>query len=169
MFFKATIQGVAHDMVGAADKDGMYYAFDRANLAQGPLWSSTIAKGGGCPECGQGSVSTSAWNGNAILAGGGIITIKGNSCAGSLQAIDPATGAFKWQDCFTNGAVMGPVIGVPGLAVVGEGTHLLIVSSTTGQTLFNYTLNSRIWSPASISNGVLYIGDLNGTFYAFGT
>ena len=154
MFFKATIQGVVHDMVGAPNKDGVFYALDRANLGKGPLWSATIAKGGGCPECGQGSVSTNAWNGNAILAGGGIVTLNGNSCAGSLQAIVPATGAFKWQDCFTNGAVMGPVVAVPGLAVVGEGTHLVIVSSTTGQTLFNYTLNSRIWSPASISNEI---------------
>jgi len=31
------------------------------------------------------------------------------------------------------------------------------------------TINGKIWSPASVSNGVLYIGDMNGMFYAFGT
>ena len=36
--FTATIDGVRRRLVGAASKNGFYYAFDRTNLASGPVW-----------------------------------------------------------------------------------------------------------------------------------
>ena len=88
---------------------------------------------------------------------------------GSLQALNPATGAFLWQDCFTDGPVLAAVSAVPGVAMVGEGKHLVVVATTSGQILFNYAASARFYSPASIVRGVLYVGNMNSTLYAFGT
>ena len=41
-------------LVGAGQKDGGYYAFDRDDLAAGPVWIAPIAVGGDVPQQGQG-------------------------------------------------------------------------------------------------------------------
>jgi len=46
--------------VAAINKNGTLYAFDRNNLAAGPIWKTLIAFGGQCPTCGDGSVSSGA-------------------------------------------------------------------------------------------------------------
>ena len=38
ILFTSTQQGVTQDMVGAVNKNGIYYAFQRDNLAAGPVW-----------------------------------------------------------------------------------------------------------------------------------
>lgn len=166
--FQATVSGATHYLVGAANKNGVYYAFDRTNINQGPVWTARIAVSGGCPECGQGSISSSAWDGTTLYVAGGNTTINGTSCQGSLQALDPATGAAHWQDCLSNGPVLGAVSAVPGVVVVGEGNHLVVVAAATGKTLFTYVANMTFWGSASISLGTLYIGNQNGLLYAFG-
>jgi len=166
--FQATIGGTIHKLVGLANKNGIYYAFDRGAINQGPVWQATIAISGGCPECGQGSISSSAWDGTTLYVAGGHTTIAGNSCLGSLQALNPANGTSTWQDCLNDGPVLAAVSAVPGLAVVGEHNHLLVIASATGQILFNYAGTADFWGSASISNGVLYTGNMKGTLYAFG-
>jgi outer membrane protein assembly factor BamB len=166
--FQATIGGTIHKLVGLANKNGIYYAFDRGAINQGPVWKATIAISGGCPECGQGSISSSAWDGTTLYVAGGHTTIAGNSCLGSLQALNPADGTSTWQDCLNDGPVLAAVSAVPGLAVVGEHNHLLVIASATGQILFNYAGTANFWGSPSISNGVLYTGNMKGTLSAFG-
>lgn len=173
--FSATIGGVMHNLVGVANKNGIYYAFDRTALNNAPVWRAKIASnlGSGCgPTCGQGSISPSAWDGTSLYVAGGDTTINGNSCLGSLRALDPSTGNFKWQDCFNNGPVLGAVSMVPGVAVIGEGNSFIAVASSDGHALFTYTdthSDSAFEGAASISNGVLYIGNMDDNLYAFGT
>jgi len=166
--FQATIGGVVHNLVGVASKDGNYYAFDRQAINLGPAWQTIIAVSGACPECGQGSISPSAWDGSTLYAAGGKTTIGGKSCLGSLRALNPADGTFLWEDCLNDGPVLAAVSAVPGVAVVGEGKHLVVIATATGQILFNYAAARRFWGAASISNGVLYLGNVNGQLYAFG-
>lgn len=166
--FQATIGGVIHQLVGVANKEGIYYAFDRQAISLGPVWQTTIAASGACPECGQGSIAPSAWDGSTLYVAGGKTTIGGKSCLGSLRALNPADGTFLWKDCLNDGPVLAAVSAVPGVAVVGEGKHLVVVATATGKILFNYTAARRFWGAASVSNGVLYIGDVNGQLYAFG-
>ncbi len=172
--FSAIIGGTQHLLVGVANKNGTYYAFDRSSINTGPLWRANIATvGGGCgPECGDGSISPSAWDGSVLYVAGGQTTIAGASCKGSVRAVSPATGKFIWEHCLKDGPVLGAVSLVPGVAVVGEGTTLAVVAASDGHTLYTYTdtkKNSNFYGPASISNGVLYIGNFDGYLYAFGT
>ncbi len=41
MLFSATIGGVNRQLVGAVNKNGIYYVLDRNDLAAGPVWSYT--------------------------------------------------------------------------------------------------------------------------------
>ncbi|HKF37305.1 MAG TPA: PQQ-binding-like beta-propeller repeat protein [Ktedonobacteraceae bacterium] len=164
--FSATIGGVSHQMLGLQNKNGTYYAFDRTNISAGPLWQSSIAS----PTSTGQNISSSAWDGTNLYVASGATTINGIKCRGSLNAVNPSSGAFIWQDCLTADP-LAPVIAVPGLAVVGYGNLLRIANSATGKFPFTYkdtTTNSNFWGPASISNGVLYIGNRDGNLYAFG-
>ena len=168
--FNATINSVPHAMVGFVGKDGNYYAFDRANVGAGPLWKVAISIGGSSPETGNGSISSSSYDGTTLYVAGGITTIGGNKCSGSLRALNPNTGAFLWNMCLGS-PVLDSVISVPGLVVVGWAKNLYVLDSATGQKLFSYvdsTSNAKFWGAATISNGVLYIGSRSGKVFAFG-
>ncbi len=165
--FTATINGTLHNMVGAENKNGIFYAFDRLSIHTGPLWQVQV----GCPGC-SGSQTPAAWDGTTLYVGSHKAIINGQSCAGSLNAVNPATGAFIWQHCMTDGAIFGAIMVVPGVAVIGEGSYIIVVNTKTGQTLFRYENTSQIFlGAATISNGVLYIGThpsgSSGTLYAF--
>ena len=164
--FSATINGTAYQMLGLINKNGIYYAFDRTNISVGPLWQVQVAS----PSSLADNVSSSSWDGANLYVAGSSTTINGTNCRGSLQAMNPATGAFLWQDCLSTDP-LAPVISVPGLVEFETGLYVRIVNSSTGKALFTYkdsSTNSTFWAPASISNGVLYVGNKDGILYAFG-
>lgn len=167
--FPISINEVQHFYVGVGNKNGLYYAFDDANISAGPVWTDQIAIGGPDPGKGDGVISPSSWNGTHLFVAGGNTTINGTQCKGSLQSVDPTTGAFLWQDCFTSGPIIGAVSGVPGVIVVGASNVMFVVNAKTGATLFSFQVNSQahFWSGASIVNGVLYMTCTNGNLYAF--
>ncbi len=165
--FQATISGVLHQMVGLLNKNGLYYAFDRTTISAGPLWQVRLAS----PTANwKSNIASSAWDGTTLYAAAGSTTIKGAACAGSIRAVNPASGAFIWADCLS-ADVFGPVTAVSGLAEVGAGTSFMLVSTTTGKKLFSFqdtSMSSRFLGPGSISNGILYHGNTDGYLYAFG-
>lgn len=159
-------------MVGLQNKNGVYYAFDRSSLSGGPVWKTQISKAGECPECGSGDISSSAWDGNYLYVGGGNTTIKGVSCRGSVQALQPGTGKIVWQDCLQGGPVIAAVTAVPGVVFLGAGTYFMAFGASTGSTLFSYqdtNPGSNFWAPPTISDGVAYLGNQDGTLFAFGS
>jgi hypothetical protein len=171
------VNGVTQYMVGAGNKNGKYYAFIRGNISAGPVWTDTLGTSGNCPQCGAGIIASSGWDGSKVYVAGGNTTINSTSCVGYVRALDPATGAIVWEDCFsdvtTDGPVLGGVIAVPGVVVVGEGTNVKLISTDTGRILNSLTdphdiNSSRYFSVASISNGVLYIGNMDWYLYSYG-
>lgn len=169
--FQATINSVQQNMVGIANKNGIYYTFLRGSLSSGPVWTATLAISGSCPQCGAGSISASAWDGTYLYAAGGKTTINGTSCAGSLRALDPATGNFIWQTCLMQGPVLGAVTVIPNIAVVTQGNTVSLIATASGQILNNLvdtTTFSRYYASATISNGMLFVGNQNGKFFAYG-
>lgn len=164
-----------NNMLGIVNKNGQYYALNRSNIGSGPVWQTTIASAGNAPEKDNGSIAVGAWDGTYLYVAGTSTTINGTSCKASLQALRPSTGAFVWRLCLTGGPVLGPVVGVPGLVIVGSGKQLVAVNSATGQVLYTYTQPSGDWFvDASVSNGVLFAGVMGaagrtsgGMLYAF--
>lgn len=168
--FTATTGGKTRAMVGLQNKNGVYYAFNRAHISAGPVWRARIASPGPCPECGFGDISPSAWDGRYLYIAGGNVTINGSACQGTLRAVHPATGGLVWRRCLPFGAVLGAVTAVRGVVVVGTGSRLLAVNALTGATLFQYNdprPGSLFWSAASFSDGTLYVGNQDGRLYAF--
>ena len=161
--FSATINGSNRALVGAANKNGIYYAFDRSNIAAGPVWESEpIATS---PD----TIASSAWDGSQLYVAGHNATINGTSCESNLRAIDPSTGAFVWSDCLSGGGADAAVTAIPGVVFEGLGSVLYGVAAASGQVLFQFQDTSFQWfeSPVMVANGGLYIGNADGNFYKF--
>jgi outer membrane protein assembly factor BamB len=168
--FTATISGVVHQMVGLPNKNGIYYAFDRSAISNGPLWQRRISGGGSCPECGHGDISPSAWDGSHLFVGGETTTINGVACAGSIRELGPSTGKVAWADCLQSGPVLGAVTAVPGVAFADAGNTAYAVATSTGAILWSYqdtNSGSTFWGAPTISNGQAYFGNQDGNLYAF--
>ncbi|HEX6481161.1 MAG TPA: PQQ-binding-like beta-propeller repeat protein [Ktedonobacteraceae bacterium] len=169
--FTAKPGGVPYAMVGLVHKNGLYYAFDRNAIGNGPVWTAHIADGGSAPEDGQGSISASAWDGKRLYVAGGHTTVDGNYCAGSVRALNPENGSVLWVRCLIHGPVLAAVTAIPGVLVVEEGPAFDVLNATSGMRLFVYSdanASSIFDGPATVSNGVLYVGNLDGVLYAFG-
>ncbi len=186
MLFSATIEGVNRKLVGEVNKNGVYYALDRTNLAAGPVWIFTAEDAATAqatalndPCVDRNTISTSAWAGTnspVIVAG---IAVNGSSCIGTVAALDAATGLPIWQ-VPVGGVVQGAVTEVPGLVAVGAGPFVQVLSSSNGASLFSYHeptgadtgngqgQNHFFWPPPTISGSQLIIGNEDGYFRAFG-
>ncbi len=154
-------------LVGAANKNGLFYAFDRGQLDAGPVWMQRIAIGGGCPDCGEGSVSTPAFAEGRIFMGGGKAIIAGQARTGFVQAIDPANGAVTWERPFEH-AVMPALTWVHGMVVGGIGPDLVVMSAADGSVLFTAHTGPETYSAPSSAEGMLFVGSLDGSLWAFG-
>ena len=165
--FNGVIGGQSVPLVGAIDKNGIFYAFERDALSSGPVWSTRIATGGGNPTTGNGDIAPAAFDGTTLYVGGD----NTSACSGTVNALNPSTGAFIWQHCFTDGGfVMGGVtVTSGGVVAVGEGNNIAVVSAATGASLFTYTGIGPFWGPPSVAGGTLYEGDMAGNLYALTT
>ncbi len=169
--FSATINGAARQLVGTANKNGVYYTFDRANISAGPVWQQQISISGDCPQCGGGSISPSAWDGATLYVAGGATTINGVNCLGSVNALDPNTGNFKWRQCTASGPVLGALTAVTGVVIDTEGATVEARNASTGVVIFSYTdttSGALFYGAASVADDRLYVGGLDGILFSFG-
>jgi len=159
--FEATIDEVQHQLIGLANKNGIYYAFDRMAIGHGPVWQVSLG--------GIYSIASSAWDGTHLYVGGRDTTYQGLSCEGTVSALDAASGAFVWRHCLGDGPVLGAITEIPGVVIVAEAAHILAIATADGRTLFRYTdQQASFVGPASVSHGAVYIGSYSGGLYAFG-
>lgn len=163
--FTATIGGINHNMVGVLNKNGKYYAFDRTNISQGPIWEAQVGNLGNAHN-----IASSAWDGTQLYVAGQATTINGTSCTGSVNALNPANGAFIWRVCQTSGSTLCPIVTSPGLLMIGQGRYLKVFKASSGSLLFSYkeTITGSLFRAPIISNGVIYIGNMDGNLDAFG-
>lgn len=158
------------NMVGILNKSGVYYAFTRDAIDKGPVWSTILAAPAECPECGDGNIAPAAFDGKTLYVAAGNIPLDGKKCIANVRAINAATGVTIWSQCLNDGPVLGAVTSANGVLIIGEGAHLLIMSSSDGHTLYNFTDSNKgavFYGPASITSGIIYTGNADGTLYAF--
>ena len=132
--------GVTTTMVGACNKNGMYYAFRADDIAAGPVWETRIGapSGAGVAECDAAAI----WNGHYLIEGGGSpVTIGKVTYEGSVQELNPTTGKVIWRTGLPGyiigsaaedgaGVVAAPTYSAP---ATEEGVYLL--SASTGKVL----------------------------------
>jgi len=145
--FKATLGGTVTHMVGACNKNGVYYALRRNDLAAGPVWQLQVGAGAsGGPQCDAAAI----WDGTHLFIGGNQTTIGGVSYNGSISMVDPATGTPIWQD-----GLAGPVIGSPSLdgrGVLAVQTYsstapLSLIDAATGAVLATIATGTEFGQP----------------------
>ena len=96
--FSSVRNGASVTMVGAVNKNGVYYAFRAGDIGAGPAWEKRIGLGGEAPQNGSADIAPSAWDGNMLYIAGGITSIPGQTCRGSLRAIHRMPGARCGRD-----------------------------------------------------------------------
>lgn len=160
--------GAQRSLVGIAAKTGIFYVFNRQNLAAGPVARLHIALPGG-PDQGLGSISPAAWDGSRLYVGGGQPNGSNSSMQGVIDAWDPNNlSAPAWTDPLP-GTVLGAVTAAPGIVVFGQGSVLSVVRASDGVGLRWLVGGSgTFWGAPSISHGVLYEGDTDGNLFAYG-
>lgn len=160
--FRARIHGKPTELVGAASKNGIYYAFRRGDVAAGPVWET--ARISSAPE----TIASSAWDGVHLYVAGQTATLGGRRCEATIRAIDPSTGKFAWQDCVHGGAPNAALTAVPGVVFEPAGSVLYGLRASDGATLFTFQDTSFNWffAPATVVDGTLYIGNSDGKLYA---
>jgi outer membrane protein assembly factor BamB len=168
--FTASIGGVKRRMVGAVNKNGVYYAFERNKVSAGPVWQTHPKK------LTQDTIASSPWDGKHLYLASHNTFVHGAACTGkygSLQAMDPATGAFVWEDCLYGGEYGGPafspVTAAPGMVLAAIGSHIYVLNPDNGHELFSYQNVDFNWyySPLIMSHGVLFAPNSDGRLYTF--
>jgi outer membrane protein assembly factor BamB len=150
--FSADIDGTSTPMVGACNKNGVYYALNQDHMDAGPVWQSaiTIPYPGAAEECD----SAAIWNGTSLIIGGGAPTkIDKTNYLGSVQALNPATGKPLWQT-----GIPGFVIGTPaedGAGVVAAQVYEAATSADFGIYLLNAS-NGDIIGRISVPNTLIF-------------
>ncbi len=146
-------------MVFVTDKNGWSYAFDRNNLAQGPLWQTNISE---TP-----SVTPDASGGGLVYIAGHGTEIGTQHFRGGIRAFAPTVNRTVWAL-----GLPGEVFGAPayanGLVVVTGGSLLDVLNASTGRVLFSYVASQPFFAAPAIANGRIYVGNSNGLLLAFG-
>jgi polyvinyl alcohol dehydrogenase (cytochrome) len=154
----------ARPLVGAGQKNGFYYTFRRDDLSAGPVWKTAIAVPGECPQCGQGTISTAAFDGERIYVGAGVSLDFRSS--GTVNALDPADGTVLWTYAMP-GAVLAPISYANGVVFAAGGTRCVALDAETGALLWHADAAAKLFGGIAISNGRIFFGDVAGNLYAF--
>jgi polyvinyl alcohol dehydrogenase (cytochrome) len=193
--FSARIHGVPHDIVGAGQKSGVYWALDpdTGNV----IWNTPVGPGGHLGGIHWGT----AVDGKRIYTGvndetGSPYALGGSgpqsgqmTSVGSWAALDPSTGQIEWQvadpalsaPAGTGVSVNGPVSVANGVVFGGsmddQGT-MYALDAATGTVLWSFQSGGSVYGGPAIANGVVYwgngyphgrllFGTPGGTLYAF--
>ena len=134
--FTADLDGASTPMVGACDKNGWYYAWKQQDLAAGPVWSYQMGK----PHAAH-CEAAAIWDGSQLIEGGNVTTIDGQEVAGSVQSLDPATGAVLWATALPGVDFGSPsedgagVVAAPVFVAATDQLGVVLLDANTGQIL----------------------------------
>jgi outer membrane protein assembly factor BamB len=160
--FDANIDGKNTELVGAVAKNGIYYAFRRYHIADGPVWTT--------PRLAHttDTIASSAWDGERLYVAADATKVNGHHCDGTVRALDPATGKFLWQTCLKGGTPEAALTAVPGLVFESMGSILYALRASDGVVVATFQDPRSNWffAPATVAGGVIYIGNSNGNLYA---
>ena len=144
----ALIGGVPTAMVGATNKNGIFYALQTSALSAGPVWQLAIAKGGA-------NVAAPLFDGTHLFLAATRTTIKGVKYAGSVRMVNPATGGVVWQTGLTGKIIGTPTIDGAGVIAAssfgsrGGQNALWLINAASGQILktISYGASSTFAQP----------------------
>jgi outer membrane protein assembly factor BamB len=172
--FDANLAGVSTPMVGACNKDGFMYAFNRLQLAAGPVWKHRVARGS--PDPSSACVSAAAYDssrGNLLVVGNDT-TIGGVAYRGAIRALDAATGKPVWQKGLPCAVFAPPSENAAGVVAVdtygycrsGTSNGLYLLSAGSGAKIARITSSGGFPQPV-FADGYLFLATTSGGLRAF--
>ncbi len=163
-----TVQGPngPQTLVGDGQKSGIYWTFNAANGHI--VWDTLVGPGTSLGGIEWGS----AYDGNSIYTAeadpfGVPYTINGDQSVvgGFWSALDPQTGAIKWQTATPNGgAALGPVSEAGGVVFAGSmdpsasDPDMFALDANSGQILWSFDAGSSVNAAPAIVGDTLYWG-----------
>jgi polyvinyl alcohol dehydrogenase (cytochrome) len=171
--FSATVAGASTALVGACNKNGLFYAWRRSNLAAGPVWSRRVGDTGGT---GSGACITSAaWDSglDRLFVAANSTSIGGTSFAGAVRALNPATGAVIWQrglPCVVNGSptINGAIVAVPLFGCpAGASPSVRFFRKSDGMPVGSVPAGGSVFAQPVFANAMVYVAGEDGTLTAF--
>jgi polyvinyl alcohol dehydrogenase (cytochrome) len=171
--FTAVLGGTATPLIGACNKDGIYYAWRQSDLAAGPVWAHRVATPGSTTN---GScITPAAWDFQALrlFVAANATTIGGVQSPGGLRALNPTTGAVIWErplPCLPTG---GPTINSRVVAVpmfrcpTGITPSVKLFRESDGQPLGSVAAPGRVFAQPVMAAGKLFVASEDGTLTAY--
>ncbi|HEV2317551.1 MAG TPA: PQQ-binding-like beta-propeller repeat protein [Thermoplasmata archaeon] len=153
-----------HPLVGATNKDGYFFAFNRRSLSHGPVWELRIST--------TSSVSSASYGQGLLFVGGSKTKLGGVAENGSVRAVSATSGQAVWAVGFP-GPVFAATSYADGVVAAAGGNVFRVLSAQNGSILFQYTgpgttLKYEFQGAPTIVHDRIYVGDDNGRLYAFG-
>jgi outer membrane protein assembly factor BamB len=149
-----------------------FYALAASPLGSKPLWTDEIAEPDGTNgEC----IASAVWNATdgTLYAAGGFTTIRGTGYRGSIDKINPATGAYVWQTGLPCRVIGTPTLDSAGVLAVGTtactapntpGAYL--INAATGAVLTRLPVGStKVFGQPVFAQGTLFVAtETNGLY-----
>jgi len=175
--FRAKVNNVNTQLVGANGKDGIFHVLDANNLANGPIWSFQV---GTTADFSIGTcLAAPVWDaaGRKLYVASNQTTIQSQLFAGSVRCFDPGTGSVIWERGITGGPVMGSPT-MNGAGLLAAGTYninaptlnaVYLLDSSNGNILATIPeSNSIIFAQPVFAGDHLFVATAAGTLGAGG-
>jgi outer membrane protein assembly factor BamB len=157
--------GSGRDLVAAANKNGRLYAFNRNNLAAGPVWSRQLAFAAVGDEPAAGGVYSNGFaDGLRVFYASGGTTLRGKVVEGTVRALNPNTGAILWETALPT-RTFGALTAANGMVVVPGLKSLYVLDANNGAILYENKLT--IYGAGKVANGRLVLGDFQGNVRSY--
>jgi outer membrane protein assembly factor BamB len=163
--FTATLAGQPTPMVGACDKNGVFYAWRTTNLSAGPVWTQTVGNpaNAGLDMC----LAAASWDptGSRLFHASNSTTVTGKAVPASVRRLDPATGTVLWQVGLASGPVLGSSSLDAGNVVAaatystqkGTSSACYLINASDGTILRSITLDSHAFSQPTFADHYLFV------------
>ena len=144
----------------------------RSSLAAGPVWQRTIGTPNSWPTPCLGSA---AFDGASLYVAAGPTTVGSQSVPGAVRALNPATGAVRWQKALPCGAVGTPtvdmtshVLAVPLFGCANAGDRgVVLVHTTDGTLLRTLAISGSVFAQPVFAAGRLFVASEGGGVTAY--
>jgi hypothetical protein len=162
-----TPSGAVRQLVGAPNKNGIFYVWDRTDLAAGPVAELPVA------NVHAADIAPAAYDGSRLYVATTGTTVGGTTYKGSVQAFDPNDLSAPLWETTLSAPVLASVTAASGIVVVGASHRIDVLDSAAGHILKSLDVEpvgmtkGKLWSAPTIADGVLYEGDSQGFLYAF--
>lgn len=170
VLFTATINGTPTQMVGACDKNGYFYAFNRNHLAMGPVWTLRASTSPG--QC----TAAAVWNAatGQLFVSSNATVLNGVTHAGAVRRVNPNTGAVVWAVGLPEPVVGTPTLDGAGVLAVqtysysttaGAAVHLF--TAATGTQVGLIRVSSAVFAQPVPADGYLLVATTTSGLWAY--